>query len=109
MRVYNNLYVGDTVKKPERLIKKLKKHKKLSGFYVIAFDGETTDLSIYQSLMLTQWYYKENPPVCIVGLANSKEEAFALIEQIAAETLAATGQVSLVEYLSRTDPESFQG
>ena len=109
MKVYNNLYVGDTVKKPERLIKKLKRHKKLPGFYVIAFDKETDSLSIYHSRMLTQWYYKENPPACIVGLANNKEEAFALIEQIAAETLAATGQVSLVEYLSRTDPESFQG
>ncbi|MBD5490761.1 MAG: hypothetical protein HDR16_01120 [Lachnospiraceae bacterium] len=109
MKVYKNLYVGDTVKKPERLIKKLKKHKKPSKFYVIAFDKETDSLSIYHSLMLTQWYYKEYPPACIVGLANDKEEAFALIEQIAAETLAATGRVSLVEYLSRTDPESFQG
>lgn len=108
MKFYKNLYLGDTVKKPERLIKKLKRHKKLPGFYVIAFDGETTDLSIYHSLMLTQWYYKENPPVCIVGLANSKEEAFTVIEQIAAEALAVTGQVSLVEYLSQADPESFQ-
>ena len=108
MKVYNNLYVGDTVKKPERLIKRLKKQKKLPGFYVIAFDRETDSLSIYHSLMLMQWYYKENPPACIVGLANNKEEAFTLIEQIAAETLAATGQVSLVEYLSRKDPESFQ-
>lgn len=108
MKVYNNLYVGDTVKKPERLIKKLKKHKKLPGFYVIAFDKETASLSIYHSLMLTQWYYKENPPTCIVGLANSKEEAFALIEKIAAEALAVTGEAALVEYLSRTDPESFQ-
>lgn len=108
MNFYKNLYIGDTVKKPEKAIKKLKRHKKQPRLYVIAYDGETDRLSVYHSLMLSQWYYKENPPGCIVGLANGREEAFDLIERIAQESLAATGQAQLVTYLSGMDPKSFQ-
>lgn len=107
MKFYKNLYIGDTVKKPEKLIKKLKRHQCKPGFFVIAYMRETARLEICSSLLLTQWYYKENPPACIVGLANGREEAFALIEKIAEDALAATGEASLVEYLAQTDPNSF--
>lgn len=109
MNFYKNLYIGDTVKKPEKAIKKLKRHKKQPGLYVIAYDCETKRLSAYHSLMLSQWYYKENPPACIVGLANGREEAFAVIERIAQDAIAATGQAQLVTYLAGSDPENFQG
>lgn len=107
MKFYKNLYIGDTVKKPERLIKKLKRHKFKPGFFVIAYMSDTARLEICSSLLLTQWYYQENPPGCIVGLANGREEAFALIEKIAKDAFTATGEVSLVEYLAKTDPEGF--
>lgn len=108
MKFYKNLYIGNTVKKPKKAIRKLKRHKLQPGLYVIAFDAETTKLSIYPSPVLAQWYYKENPPACIVGLADGKEEAFEVIERIAQDALAATGEVSLVDFLSGKDPESFQ-
>lgn len=108
MRFYRNLYLGETVKRPKRLIRKLKRHKGLWGVYVIAFEGETTRLMVCHNLLLAQWYYKKNPPRCIVGLANGKEEALALIERITQEALAATGEASLVKYLAAADPESFR-
>lgn len=108
MKFYKNLYVGDTVKKPGKAIKKLKRHKIQPGLYVIAYDGDTGQLAIYHSQMLSQWYYKENPPACIVGLANGREEAFDVIERIAQEAVDATGQAQLVTYLSGMDPENFQ-
>lgn len=108
MKFYKNLYIGDTVKKPEKAIKKLKRHKKQPKLYVIVYDRDMKRLAVYHSLMLSQWYYKENPPGCIVGLAGGREEAFAVIEQIAKEALEATGEASLVAYLSGCDPESFQ-
>ena len=108
MKFYKNLYIGDTVKKPERAIKKLKRHKKQPRPYVIVYERDTDRLAVYPSLMLSQWYYRENPPGCIVGLTNGQEEAFTVIERIAEEALAATGEVSLVAYLSEVDPESFQ-
>lgn len=109
MKFYKYLYIGDTVKKPKKAIKKLKRHKKQLGLYVIAFDKESSRLAVYHSLMLEQWYYKENPPACIVGLAGSQEEAFEVIGKMAGEALTATGEVSLVAYLAGKDPESFQG
>lgn len=108
MNFYKNLYIGDTVKKPEKAIRKLKRHKKQPWLYVIVYDKETDRLAVYHSLMLLQWYYKENPPACIVGLANGREEAFEVIERIAKESLDSIGQVRLVTYLSGIDPENFQ-
>lgn len=108
MKFYKNLYIGNTVKKPNRAIKKLKRRKKQPKLYVIAFDRETGRLAVYPSLMLLQWYYRENPPGCIVGLTNGRDEALEVIEQIAKDALETTGEVSLVSYLSGVDPESFQ-
>lgn len=108
MNFYKNLYIGDTVKKPEKAIRKLKRHKKQPWLYVIVYDKETDRLAVYHSLMLLQWYYNENPPACIVGLANGREEAFEVIERIAKESLDSIGQVRLVTYLSGIDPENFQ-
>ena len=108
MNFYKNLYIGDTVKKPEKAIRKLKRHKKQPWLYVIVYDKETDRLAVYHSLMLLQWYYKENPPACIVGLANGREEAFEVIERIAKVSLDSIGQVRLVTYLSGIDPENFQ-
>lgn len=108
MKFYKNLYIGDTVKKPEKAIKKLKRHKKQPGLYVIVYDRDMERLAVFHSLMLSQWYYKENPPGCIVGLTNGREEAFDVIEQIAKEALEVMGEASLVAYLSRMDPGSFQ-
>ena len=108
MNFYKNLYIGDTVKKPEKAIRKLKRHKKQPWLYVIVYDKETDRLAVYHSLMLLQWYYKENPPACIVGLANGREEAFEVIERIAKESLDSIGQVRLVTFLSGIDPENFQ-
>lgn len=108
MKFYKNLYIGDTVKKPEKAIRKLKRHKVQRGIYVIVYDRDIKSLAVYHSLMLSQWYYKENPPGCIVGLTNGREEAFDVIEQIVKESLEATGKAELVAYLSGNDPESFQ-
>ena len=52
MKFYKNLYVGDTVKKPGKAIKKLKRHKLQPGLYVIACDGDTGQLAIYHSQLL---------------------------------------------------------
>lgn len=107
MKFYKNLYIGDTIKKPDKIIKKLKKYKKLPGIYVIVCDGARKQLEIYHSLMLQQWYYKENPPA-VLGIAGSQEEAFTLIQKIAQEAVAATGEVDLSAYLGVNDESHFE-
>lgn len=98
MNFYRNLYVGNTVKKPEKIKRKLKRYAKLPNIYVIAYMQGNNRLEIYHSLMLQQWYYKENPP-CIIGIASSQEEAVEIIRQIAEEALIKTGQADLISYL----------
>lgn len=107
MKFYKNLYIGNTVKKPGKIIKKLKKYRKLPEIYVIVYDRERAQIEIYHSLMLQQWYYKENPP-CVLGIAKGREEAFSLIQQMTEEAVQATGQADLAGYLSAADPHSFR-
>lgn len=98
MEFYKNLYIGDTVKKPGKIKKKLKKYKMLRTVYVIAYAKQNRQLEIYHSLMLQQYYFKENPPY-IIGIAASREEAAGLICRIAEEALQATGKADLIAYL----------
>ncbi len=98
MKFYKNLYVGDTVKNPDKIKRKLKRYAKLTNVYVIAYMAENQQLEIYHSLMMQQYYYKENPPY-IVGIAGSQEEAAQIICRIAEESLRETGRADLVGYL----------
>ena len=107
MKFYKNLYIGDTIHKPDKIIKKLKKYKKQPGIYVIVYARDQNQLEIYHSLMLQQWFYKENPPA-ILGIAGSQYEAFALIQKIAQEAVEATGQADLTAYLAVDDMASFK-
>ncbi|MCD7725910.1 MAG: hypothetical protein LUI12_10260 [Clostridiales bacterium] len=98
MKFYKNLYVGDTIKKPDKVIKKLKKYAKLPNIHVIAYAQEHNRLEIYHSLMLQQWYYKEHSPY-IIGIAGSQEEAVGLIAQMTEDAVSQTGQADLISYL----------
>ena len=98
MKFYKNLYIGDTIKKPEKIKRKLKKHAKLNNVYLIAYMAQNKQLEIYHSLMLQQYFYKENPPY-IIGIAGSKDEAAHIICRIAEESVQTTGQADLIKYL----------
>lgn len=103
MRFYKNLYIGDTVKKPEKIKRKLKRYAKLNNVYLIIYMAQDRRLEIYHSLMLQQQYYRENP-LYIIGIAGSKDEAAQIICRIAQEAVLKTGQADLVEYLFRDMP-----
>ena len=62
MKFYKKLYVGDTVSNPGKTKRKLKKYAKHTNVYVIAYVEKDRRLEIYHSLMLQQYYYKENQP-----------------------------------------------
>lgn len=98
MKFYNNLYIGDTLKKPEKIIRKLKKYAKLNNVWLITYAKEDRRLEIYHCMMLQQPYYKINPPY-IVGIAGSQEEANRIICRIADEALRKTNTADLIEYL----------
>lgn len=98
MKFYKNLYIGDTIKKPDKIKRKLKKNAKLNNVYVIAYVEKDRRLEIFHSLMMQQYYYKENPPY-IIGIAGSQAEANEIICRIAEEAIKNTGEADLIAYL----------
>lgn len=97
MKFYKYLYIGDTVKDPAKVKRKLKQH---AGqlVYVICIAQGADQLEIFHSAYLKQKYYRLYPPV-IVGIANDYNEAVELVIQITKECLARTGNCNLKEYL----------
>ena len=98
MKFYKNLYIGDTLNKPEKIIRKLKKYAKLNNVWLITYEKESRRLEIYHCLMLQQPYYKANPPY-VVGIAGSREEADQIICRIVDESLRNTETADLIAYL----------
>lgn len=99
MRFYKNLYVGDTVKKPNQIKNKLKRGSKLLGIYVVALASGEDQLEIYHSLLLQQPYYKEKNPF-IIGIAASYDEAVSIVCRITEETVEQNQNADLKKYLS---------
>lgn len=97
MRFYKYLYVGDGVKNPSRIKRKLQLHAGVSVYLIAAASGDD-QLEIYHSALLKQRYYRKHPPV-IIGLAGDYEEAVQLVVRITEECLAWSGNCNLKEYL----------
>lgn len=97
MKFYKYLYIGDTVKNPAKIKRKLKLHAGVL-VYVICIARGNDQLEIFHSAYLKQKYYRLHPPV-IVGIAGSYEEAVGLIIKITKESLEETGCCNLKEYL----------
>lgn len=99
MEFYPRLYVGKTVKNPNKLKGKLQKHTKLLNAYVITLSkNEYDQLEIHKAGYLSQNYYRNNPPY-VIGIAANYDEAVEIVQQIAEETYAAQGNCKLKEYL----------
>jgi len=100
MKFYKNLYIGDTIKDPNKIKRKIKRHAKQLKVFVILLASGSDQLEICHSILLEQPYYhkKENAP-CIIGIAGNYEEAVALVCKIAQEAVAQNGDADLKRYL----------
>lgn len=98
IRLFGQPYIGDSIKKPNKVIKKLRRGKKQLKVYLIVLSEGSSQLEIYHNIFLRQWYYKENPPL-IIGIAGDHKEAVDLVCRITEETLEETGKADLKGYL----------
>lgn len=101
IRYHSKLYLseGITKKKLDKIKKKLEKKPLFSGVFLIAVSVNPSDqLDIFASRLLVQSYYEKKPPY-VIGIAESREEAVALVEQIVQECLEKRGDCALKEYL----------
>ena len=101
VRYHSKLYLseGITEKKLDKIKKKLEKKPLFSGVFLIAASVNPSDhLDIFEARLLAQSYYEKNPPY-VVGIAESREEAMAMVEQMVQECLRERGDCALKEYL----------
>lgn len=100
MRFYKNLYVGDTIKKPNKIKRRLKNHAMQLKIYVIILSRGADQLEICHSILLGQPFYKkkENRPF-VIGIAGDYDEAVELVCRIATEAVEKNGNADLKRYL----------
>lgn len=100
MKFYKNLYIGDTIKKPNKVKRKLKNHAKQLKIYVIILAAGADQLEICHSMLLGQPFYKkkDNMPF-VIGIAGSYDEALELVCNITMEAVAQNGNADLKNYL----------
>ena len=101
IKYHSNLDLGNGIKekKLDKIKKKLENKPVFSGVFLICISRNPYDqLEIYEARQLCQSYYQKFPP-CVVGIARSREDAFALVERIVTECLENRGDCLLKEYL----------
>ena len=99
---YKNLYVGDSIKNPRKIKRKLNTNAGLVGVYVITLCNGPDQLEIYSSAVLMQPFYR-HAPLYVIGIAGSYEEAVAIVEKIAIQSYEQNGDCDLKKYLLDED------
>lgn len=100
MKFYKNLYIGETIKDPNKVKRKIRHHAKQLKIFVILLASGDDQLEICHNVLLGQPYYKkkENEPF-IIGIAGNYEEAVALVCKMTEEAVAQNGNADLKQYL----------
>lgn len=102
MAFSKHLYLGNGINDADlkKIQKQLQKKPMNSQLFLICISTNTYDhLDIFEALQLDQTYYRKTPPR-VVGIANNKNEALQLVEDIVKECLENTGSLNLKEYLN---------
>lgn len=97
MKFYKYLYIGEKIKNPGKVKRKLKNHEG-QFIYVICFEKGSDQMVFFSSVYLKQKYYRYYPPV-VIGIANDYDEALDMVVQILTECRKATGDFDVKNYL----------
>lgn len=99
MEFYSQLYIGEKVKNSRRIVRRLSKGQKVKNAYVITLAYGNDLLEIYHAATLSQKFY-ENFDRPVVGIADSYDEAVALVSQIVEDTLKVREDCNVKAYLA---------
>ena len=103
MYFYKKLYVGSSIRDPEKVKKNLRIGKGQFTIYVIALSPSrpgigANQLEILHCVNLQQPYYKQYPPY-IVGIASGRIEAIELVRRMVQEAYDHTRSGDVRAYL----------
>lgn len=100
MKFLQELYLGElAAPKVEQIVKKIKNDQLVPNLYLIVMSTHPDNMLdlIPQKDVLQKGYPKEQ--LQVVGLADNKKEAFALVQLIVEEAFALTGSADIRTYL----------
>ncbi|MDO4333486.1 MAG: hypothetical protein Q4C58_12490 [Eubacteriales bacterium] len=86
MKFYRRLYVGESIKKVNKVKWKLQTGAGQFSVYVISISHTRDQLDIFHCSLLKQKYF-DRKNLYVVGLANSKGEAYQLVGEMLRDTL----------------------
>lgn len=98
MEFYTPLYIGASVRHPDKVIRRLRKGSPMINAYIILLAEGEDQLEIYDARIFAQRLYRGHT-CTVVGIAGDHEEAVELVVRIAEESLAARGDCELKAYL----------
>lgn len=98
LKWYKDFYVGEGLKNPDKLKKKIEDGKLTFGIYLITLsDNPDNLLEIIPAAMLLQKTCYELCPE-IIGMARGKDDAIDMVADIVMEIYRATGAFQVKEY-----------
>lgn len=100
MIFFEDLYLGETVApKKNQILKKLNKNDKIPDLYLITISMQSDNMLdlIPQWEVLQKGYPKDE--IRVVGLANGKKEAMAVVQIIVEQSMKETGSADVREFL----------
>ena len=103
----SRIYLGTGLKKKYRRIKwKIMHNIAQQGIFILRLPlGYSGNPEIISSSILRQKYYPGGP-FCVIGLANTKREAFRLIEQITSEMYQKLNEIDYYCFFELEKPKT---
>lgn len=108
MEFYQNLYVGESVRKVNTVKRKLRTGAGQFSVYLIALSHNSDQLDIFHCALLKQKYF-DRKNLYIVGIAGSKGEAFQLVGKMLGETLLDGMEGDIKGYLRKNGAKGGAG
>ncbi len=93
-----DLYLGKSIRKPEKLKWKLRHGAGTFNVQVITLAENSDQLEIYPGAVMKQKYFPVSS-LYVVGLAGNYGEALELVTQMITEALQATGKADAKAFL----------
>ena len=102
MKFCRKLYVGESIRNPERVKWRLRHNAGQFSVYVIALAASPEDqLDIIHSGYLKQRCF-DTEHMLVVGLASSRQEALEIVMRLAEEVVRETGDADIRGYILNT-------
>ncbi|MDD5950005.1 MAG: hypothetical protein PUC39_09820 [Lachnospiraceae bacterium] len=101
MVISPHLYVGKSLEgKQDKILKKLLRNRKILQLFIItnaSNDENLFDIHYYNELF--QKYYRNHLELTVYGIAKTRSEAFALVEEMVQDCLTVQNDCNLRDFM----------